>query len=140
MSYDGVVGLAPYGYASLSDYLFAENLIEENIVTLNMNYWPGYHDNLIDSITLGGIPEELAVLTAHTFEHSRYVDEHSWALNLDEVRFGKYMNKTESLDTYVIFDSTITNLIVFKDLWDVLVDEFIKHGFTCSDKECFKPG
>ena len=51
MQYDGVVGLAPYGYGSLVDYLFDENLIEKNIVTLNMNYWPGYHDNLIDSTT-----------------------------------------------------------------------------------------
>ena len=107
---------------------------------MNLNYWPGYHDGLIDSIALGGIPEEFAYLSSHTFEHTRIVDEHSWALNLDEVRFGQYMNKTESYDTYVIFDSTITNLVVFKELWDALTEEFIRDGFTCSDKECFKPG
>ena len=41
MSFDGVIGLAPYGDGSLVDYLFAEDLIEKNIVTFNLNYWPG---------------------------------------------------------------------------------------------------
>jgi hypothetical protein len=51
-----VIGLAPYGYAALVDYLYNTKQIERNIVTLNLNYWPGYHDLLIDTITFGGVP------------------------------------------------------------------------------------
>ena len=74
MQSDGVIGLAPYGDGSLVDQLWDSKKIDLNIVTLNMNYWPGYHDNLVDVIVFGGVPEELAVLDTHTFPHSRVVD------------------------------------------------------------------
>ena len=51
-----MIGLAPYGYAALVDYLFNTQQIEENTVTLNINYWPGYHDQLEDAIIFGGLP------------------------------------------------------------------------------------
>ena len=96
LPFDGVIGLAPYGYAALVDYLFNTDQIEENTVTLNINYWPGYHDQLEDAIIFGGLPETLAALTSHTFDFCRVVDEHKWALNLDEVRFGSYKQKLEN--------------------------------------------
>ena len=105
-----------------------------------MNYWPGYHDSLPDVIVFGGVPDELAVLDTHTFPHSRVVDQHQWALGLNEVKFGKFHKKLEGMNSYVVFNSTTTHLTVFKELWQVLVDEFVSHGFTCSKTECFKKG
>ena len=62
---DGLFGLTPIDYDhnghSLIRALFEGGVISETSATLSLNYWPGRTDDAENTMTLGGIPNDLSV-------------------------------------------------------------------------------